>query len=283
MTVSVYAVWFLWVALAYELVGIVIHAILARQGTKTESGRNFTEAHVWVGYLHHFGVDGGYLQFSKPGTGCRVRFQKYGRKSGKSGIALDMPVPGWSGNDLAKLRAYCDQNCLELSDTDETGDDRNIRIDCSDAKIPVDTLMDRLGAGAVERADGLALEIWTKVFRLSPDFSYIVEYNGINVEYPRIGIASWPLLMTRIVLPVVVLFSLGMPPDWTIPLRDATAGGSMAGLAFFIMYFAALAIGGLGKTSPYHIRRVSRRFYRAGYHLIGLLLPIAVVLIWAGA
>ena len=181
----------------------------------------------------------------------------------------------------------------------------------------------------VDRAYDLALTIWTKLFRLSPDNWYDRKIQDISFQDELIDSPDHPNLwpeaadginydfvkqllrdtvalspadvfflsgltllahISLIGLPAATLLSVSEPHDWTLVLGGITLGGSTASLVFFLIYvFAFLMLRGfLDDKKKFKKAMANKQTSRAGLYyplrrFVTIMLPIAVILIWAGA
>jgi hypothetical protein len=274
MSLLALATKFLWVALVYELVSWLIRIARRPQRDGSAICNDFTEASVWLGYLVHYGLDGGFVQFVHKRSGRFLRFRKHIRERNDHRISLDIPAVGWRDEDVAMLRAYCKANGFALETPSNSkkggkkkGNTDRFLVDCSDA---------------ADQAYDLALTIWTKVFHARAKTAHRRDVSGVTVMLPGARILGWFFTVFAIALPVTVLLTIGAYPDWSISIGPVSLKGSMAGLIVFTAYLIFLVPWALRGRPPYLVQHAILRFYDAGRRLIAIVLPAVVVLIWAG-
>ncbi len=92
------------------------------------------------------------------------------------------------------------------------------------------------------------------------------------------------LVFSAIGFPVVMLRSRGEVPDWSLQFGAVELGGSTGSLVCFLMLVISLWFVTKVKSPKRKRNRLStweRRLLMPG-RLIGILLPVATFLVWAG-
>lgn len=269
MTASDYLIGFLWAALAWQFIGFAIRTVcsMRAQADKSRSGLDFTMEDVWFSRLFNYGMDGASITFTPVGIDRTVSLHKHVTEGVGHHVSLHLPVRGFVEDDLVTLRDYCRAHDLSVEKSSEAIGDV-LRIDCGDDAV---------------KAYDLTLEIWTRVFRSGTKRSFRRDVAGINVDTPYVGPHSWPFFVVRAGLAIAAIHSIGAAPDWTVPLGRANLSGTVASLAFFIGFFLQLSFSAFRRGSPFLTTSWILKFVRLGHVLIGLTLPIAVLLVWAGA
>jgi hypothetical protein len=267
MAASEYLIGYLWFVVAWLLAGYLICALYRTRNNGSGRGLDFTRDDIWFGWLFNFGIDGAHLSYAPEESGHAISLRKHVTDDPEYHVVLELPVCGIAARDIAMLREYCAAHGLPVESAREDGEEV-LSVDCVNDGV---------------EAYKLALEIWTKIFHSNTQQSFRREVSGIPVDDPDIGPCTWPFVLVPVGLALTALASIGAPPDWSAPLGRATLSGSTASLALFIAYFLLALLRAVLPARRYLIQSTVLRFLNLGGLLVRFTLPIAVLLVWAGA
>lgn len=317
MSISNFALWFLWAAPLYVLIALIV--IIATTAKSGRENPDISEIEIWLWSLLRNGFDGETVLFRQERTGRFVRFEKYVDAGGVAGIALTFPEIRWGREYLPRLRAYCEDHGLSFQgSTDEgLGEKGYARV--------------KFGRD-VKGAFALSKKLWTEFYcygehdgylRQVGDFSTVGELTDfpqrtmnrpelmerffrylnarlkhtgmpwlrVNSGYGLFGFAALTLgaavavLAAIVGLPISTPLSLSESPGWQMEFGSIRAEGSRVSLAFFFMYLLSFKVLRqclrIGLFHPQGTTRIEK-IVLAPKRLVFVAIPIAVVIIWLG-
>ncbi len=235
----------------------------------------------------------------------QFEFKKYIRDVGDYGLELILPAYKWARNYLPKVQAYCEESGIPYRI-------RPKRSPRSREVLFVDCGRD------LETARVLARKVWTEIFELPDNAFYRVDAYGISphgelVDRPEqkpmafaqwwhqtyrnsedpfdrtpggcvirsLWVISFPIIFFGLLISVIG--SHGEPADWFVGLAETTLSGSTAGLVFFSLYLANVALVLLyGTPARQTFRPELRVVARVWTWTVRITLPLAVILVWTG-
>lgn len=319
MTLTPYAIGFLWYALAFGVGFSVFRLVSAlRDGYGIDNPNDFSGVEEALKTLLRQGFDGAYYRVLHRKSGRFLRVRKYIREKSvvflKADYGLELVFPATGGAEpyVEGMKSLC---------ADEGLDVRFVKVD---PREPAGAVLVDFGRDT-ETAFKTCRSIWTVLFGLAENTAYrpesydLLGYDELvdSPHFPRptredvierqrrhiadvrreqgkpalsclylmgclvLGVA---LLVAIIGLPANMLLSIGEPPDWQFQLGGVAASGNSWSLVFFLFHIAGLVWGNVAMK---RVKRPPLKGYRKLLRIIGRLTiyttPIAVIVVWLGA
>ncbi len=319
MSISDVMVGYLWAVLAYQLLDLAKTFVTKRRKPDPWRSNDFSEVKPWLAALLRKGYQGGHMHFSHEKPDRSLRFRKYIREKADYGLELCFPRADGAAAYWPQLKTYCEETGLRhrMEGQDSNGAPWDVLlIDCEqdvdrayDLALTIWTKIFHLSIDNWYDRDLRGISIFDELvdspdhpgLRMSPEDYGSVNYDDMKrILREQVALSPGDLVQVMVFgvlthisligLPIATLLSAGDPPDWTLALGDIILGGSTASLVFFLIYvFAFLMLRGfIDEKKKFKERLASKespraRLYYPMWRFIITTLPIAVILIWAGA
>ncbi len=319
MTISDVMIGYLWVVLALKALDYARTFVPKRRKPDPWRSNDFSEVKPWLAALLRKGYRGGHMRFSHETPDRSLRFRKYIREKADYGLELCIPGADDAAAYWPQVQAYCEETGLrhrmEGEDMDGAPGDV-LLIDCEqdvdlayDLAVMIWTKVYHLSTESRYDRDMRGISIFDDLIdspdhpglKMSPEDYGRVSYDDMKrILREQMALSPRDLFQVMVFgvlarisligLPIATLLSAGDPPDWTLALGDINLGGSTASLVFFLIYvFSFLMLRGIiDEKKKFKERLASNespcaRIYSRMWRFITITLPIAVILIWAGA
>lgn len=304
---------FFYFSIAY-VVGVLITATVeTARSPQPWRSRDFNEVKAWLSSLLRRGYDGGSVVFTHKKTDRSIGFRKYIVNDGGYGLELFVPQPTSFSVSIPKLKDCCEELGFGWRETEESPVGQTsevLLVDCARDVERAFDLAHRIWTGVFSLSTDTFYE--REGSQISPHDELVDSRNHPKIsddeirdeEYRRSAarirrdysmsinafascfiLPSLSFLFSILALPIAALLSMNRSPDWVITLGEITFGGSTASLVLLLVY--CLSLVAYRRTNkwlnlPKSQKSRTQRIFAAGFRVVVLGLPIAVILSWSG-